>query len=79
MLEAEIAKVPKAGEIWALALSADGRFLAATSYDGKINVWELNDEGKTQKIREFETKGSFGMSVDLVRSSTVPPDYTDNM
>ncbi|KAI4102415.1 MAG: hypothetical protein L6R37_004426 [Teloschistes peruensis] len=53
----------KAGEIWAIALSTDGQYLAATSVDGRINVWD-NLEGPT-KIRQYETKGSFGMAIDL--------------
>ena len=52
------------GEIWAIALSEDGQYLAATSFDGRINVWDNLANGA--KIREFETKGSFGMSIDLV-------------
>ena len=55
----------KPGEIWAIALSEDGQYLAATSSDGKINVWDNLADGA--KIREFETKGSFGMSIDMVR------------
>ena len=54
----------KAGEIWAIVLSEDGQYLAATSFDGRINVWDDLADGA--KIREFETKGSFGMSIDLV-------------
>ncbi len=54
----------KAGEIWSIALSEDGQYLAATSFDGRINVWDNLANGT--KIREFETKGSFGMSIDLV-------------
>ena len=54
----------KAGEIWAIALSEDGQYLAATSFDGRINVWDNLADGA--KIRDFETKGSFGMSIDLV-------------
>lgn len=54
----------KAGEIWAIALSEDGQYLAASSFDGRINVWDDLAEGA--KIREFETKGSFGMSIDMV-------------
>lgn len=54
----------KAGEIWAIALSEDGQYLAAASFDGRINVWDDLADGA--KIREFETKGSFGMSIDLV-------------
>ena len=56
----------KAGEVWAIVLSADGQYLAATSFDGRINVWDNLADGA--KIKEFETKGSFGMSIDLVSS-----------
>ncbi|KAL9008755.1 MAG: hypothetical protein Q9173_006152 [Seirophora scorigena] len=59
----EIVDGNKAGEIWAIALSADGQYLAATSIDGRINVWD--NLGGSTKIREFETKGSFGMAIDL--------------
>ncbi|TVY50032.1 Meiotic recombination protein [Lachnellula occidentalis] len=55
----------KAGEIWAIALSEDGQYLAATTYDGRINVWDL--VGERKKIREYETKGSFGMCIDMSR------------
>ncbi|TVY19108.1 Meiotic recombination protein rec14 [Lachnellula arida] len=55
----------KAGEIWAIALSEDGQYLAATTYDGRINVWDL--VGERKKIREYETKGSFGMCIDVSR------------
>jgi superkiller protein 8 len=53
----------KAGEIWAIALSEDGQFLASTTFDGRINVWDIIAGGK--KIREYETKGSFGLCIDL--------------
>jgi superkiller protein 8 len=57
-----------AGEAWSIALSEDGSYLAATTYDGRINVWEVNSAGGT-KIQEYETgsagTGSFGLSVDL--------------
>lgn len=60
----------KAGEVWALALSEDGSYLATTTNDGRINVWDVGSEEKS-KIREFETgsagSGSFGMCVDLSR------------
>ena len=55
----------KPGDVWAIALSADGKFIASSSINGKINVWSLDEEGKP-KIRDYETKGSFGMCVDLV-------------
>ena len=63
--DGEIVETPrKVGELWAVCLSAEGRFLASTTYDGRINVWDL-DNGR-KKFREYETKGSFGMSIDLV-------------
>lgn len=55
----------KAGEVWAIALSGNGQYLASTTYDGRINVWDLVNGRK--KINEFKTKGSFGMSVDMSR------------
>jgi len=58
----------KAGEVWAIALSENGQYLAGTSFDGRINVWD-NVAGRV-KIREFETKGSFGMGIDLVSYAT---------
>ena len=56
----------KAGEIWAIALSENGQYFASSTYNGRINVWD-NLAGR-RKIREYETKGSFGMSIDLVGS-----------
>ncbi|KAF2636064.1 WD40 repeat-like protein [Massarina eburnea CBS 473.64] len=54
----------KAGDVWAIALSADGSYLASSSINGKVHVWSLNESGMP-KIREYETKGSFGLSVAL--------------
>lgn len=56
----------RAGEPWALCLSADGKYLAGTTHDGRINVYDLANG--QQKIQQFETKGSFALSVDLVRT-----------
>ncbi|KAI9835104.1 MAG: superkiller [Thelocarpon superellum] len=53
----------RAGEMWAIALSADGRHLASTSSDGRLNVWDTSDA--RAKSHEYETKGSFGMCIDL--------------
>lgn len=78
----------KAGEVWAVALDEEGRYLAGTTADGRINVWDLanhaeSDAGNTQgntekkagevaarKIREFETKGSFGLCIDMVSAAS---------
>jgi len=64
--DGEIAEALKAGELWAVVLSAEGRYLAGTTYNGRINVWDLDDGKKL--FMEYETKGSFGMSIDLVSS-----------
>lgn len=60
----------KAGEHWALALSENGQYLACTTHDGRINVYDTNTitadgSGEAKKITQYETKGSFGMSVDI--------------
>lgn len=52
-------------EVWAVALSEDGRYLAGTTHDGRINVYDTQSE-HFERIREFETKGSFGMCIDIV-------------
>ncbi|KAK9769926.1 hypothetical protein SCAR479_13391 [Seiridium cardinale] len=60
----------KAGEVWAIALSEDGAYLASTTYDGRINVWSL-ESAQGKKIQEYETgspgTGSYGLCVDLSR------------
>lgn len=55
----------KAGEIWAIALSENGQFLGGTTYEGRINVWDLVNGMK--KVAIYETKGSFGMCIDMSR------------
>lgn len=69
-LAGEGGKKLKPGEVWAVALSEEGRYLAGTSCDGKIGVWDLvaggEKGGEIRKIREYETKGSFGLCVDMV-------------
>ena len=51
-------------------MNEDGSFLATTSNDGRISVWNVGNEEKT-KVREYETgsagSGSFGMCVDISR------------
>lgn len=74
--EGTIVDENKAGEVWAIALSADGQYLASTTYDGRINVWDLVNGRK--KIREFETKGSFGMCIDLSRDGRLTASGHEN-
>ncbi|KAK4189821.1 meiotic recombination protein rec14 [Podospora australis] len=56
------------GDVWAVALSADEGYLACTTSDGRIHVWDLQAK---ERIQSYETgargTGSFAMSVDLSR------------
>jgi superkiller protein 8 len=65
------AESTKAGEIWAVALSEDGQYLTSTTHDGRINVWDLTAPDRP-KIHQFETKGSFGTCIDMVRLPNPP-------
>lgn len=65
---ADLGKLPldpkTAGEVWALSLDAEGRYLATSSYDGRVGVWDLAPAPENwTKVREYETKGSFGLCV----------------
>lgn len=47
-------------------MNEDGQFLAGTTHDGKIIVWDVS--GETAKVvQQYETKGSFGLCVALSR------------
>ncbi|KAL2837416.1 WD40-repeat-containing domain protein [Aspergillus pseudoustus] len=50
-------------DVWAIALSADGQYLAGTTQNGHIKVWDLGAD--EEEIRDHETKGSFGTCIDL--------------
>lgn len=56
------------GDVWAVALSANEEYLAYTTSDGRIHVWDLTAK---ELIQTYETGarggGSFSMSVDLSR------------
>ncbi|KAK0707002.1 WD40-repeat-containing domain protein [Lasiosphaeria miniovina] len=56
------------GDVWAIALSTDESFLACTTSDGRIHVWDLAGR---ECIQTYETGssggGSFAMAVDLSR------------
>ncbi|GAT29149.1 WD domain protein [Aspergillus luchuensis] len=53
----EGASVNKAtpADVWAIALSEDGQYLAGVTQDGHIKVWDLDTNG--EEIRDYETKG----------------------
>ncbi|KAK4228900.1 meiotic recombination protein rec14 [Podospora fimiseda] len=61
-------EIPPSGDVWAVALSENEEYLACTTSDGRIQVWDLNAK---QVIQTYETGarggGSFAMSVDLSR------------
>ncbi|RAL00230.1 SKI complex subunit WD repeat protein SKI8 [Aspergillus ibericus CBS 121593] len=61
----DAASVKKAtpADVWAIALSEDGQYLAGVTQDGHIRVWDLDTNG--EEIRDYETKGSFGTCIDL--------------
>ncbi|TID12724.1 WD40 repeat-like protein [Venturia nashicola] len=65
----ELGKLPvegRTGEVWAISLGGDGRYLATSSYNGRICVWDLvAGPGNWVKAREYETKGSFGCCVAM--------------
>ncbi|KAH7094561.1 WD repeat-containing protein 61 [Paraphoma chrysanthemicola] len=77
--DGEIVDQNKPGEIWAIAISADGQYLAGSSINGRINVWSLSKSEKDMpKIREYETKGSFGLCIDLSRNGSFTASGHEN-
>lgn len=62
-----------------MALSSEGNFLAATTQDGRVNVYDttkINEDVKAaQTLAQFETKGSFGTCVDIVRDVCKQKDF----
>lgn len=61
----------KTGDLWAPALSHEGRYLVGTTIDGKLNVWDLKAgeaDGKMERVKmmTLQTKGSFGVCCDMV-------------
>lgn len=65
----------EAGEHWAVALDPTGQYLASTTHDGRINVHDTHtlDASTKQatKIANYETKGSFGLSIDISSSGNM--------
>lgn len=51
-------------EVWAITLSTEGQYLAGTTHDGRIKVWDLYSGA--EMIRDYETKGSYGLCIDIV-------------
>ncbi|KAI5360108.1 putative WD40/YVTN repeat-like-containing domain superfamily [Septoria linicola] len=51
-----------AGQHWAPALNENGQYLAITTSDGRVNVY---DTTTLEKFTQYETKGSFAMSVSI--------------
>ncbi|KAK0947195.1 Ski complex subunit Rec14 [Friedmanniomyces endolithicus] len=58
----------KVSENWTLALSVNGQYLVCTTHDGCVNIYDtrtISGAGATVNSTQFETQGSFGMSVDI--------------
>ncbi|KAI5299896.1 superkiller [Ascosphaera atra] len=45
----------KINDVWAITLSAEGQYLAGTTVDGRVKVWDL--QNNAEQIRDLETKG----------------------
>ena len=67
------------GDVWAVAVSAGGEYAAASAADGRVRVWDLRggegagaEKAEAPVVREYETRGSFGMCVDMVRLACLP-------
>lgn len=60
------AKSKGAGDVWAVALSTDENYMASTTHDGKVHVWDI---AAKSLVQTYETggngQGSFGLCVDL--------------
>ncbi|KAF3765687.1 WD40 repeat-like protein, partial [Cryphonectria parasitica EP155] len=60
------AKARGGGDVWAVALDSQEKYLACTAHDGRIYVWDLESKSVVQT---YETggagAGSFGLCVDL--------------
>ena len=60
---------------WALALNESGQYLAATTHDGRIDVYDTTtlsqNQSPTPTFTSYETKGSFALSVDISPSGAL--------
>ena len=59
----------KKGEIWAVALDSEGDHAVATTQDGRNHVWNLvksEEKVVAKHFAEYETRGGFGLAVDVV-------------
>ncbi|KAI9671847.1 MAG: superkiller [Alyxoria varia] len=52
--DVEVLREGKAGEVWAIALSAEGRYLAGTTVDGRVSVWDLDPPGEQQNTTDTQ-------------------------
>jgi len=73
----EISPSKDPGGIWALALSRQGDMLACSTCDGKVNIWDLKTEAPSI-ARQYGTKGSFGMCVDISPDGTLVASGHEN-
>ncbi|RAO65294.1 uncharacterized protein BHQ10_001306 [Talaromyces amestolkiae] len=60
--ESALSNEIKEPDTWAICLSEDGRYLAGTTNNGHIKVWDLSNG---EQFRDYETKGAFGACIDM--------------
>uniref|UniRef100_A0A093VDK5 Meiotic recombination protein rec14 n=1 Tax=Talaromyces marneffei PM1 TaxID=1077442 RepID=A0A093VDK5_TALMA len=60
--EVALSNAIKEPDTWAICLSEDGRYLAGTTNNGHIKVWDLSNG---EQFRDYETKGAFGACIDM--------------
>lgn len=54
------------GDVWAIALDSQEKYLACTTHDGRIHVWDLELKSIVQTYETGRAgAGSFGLCVDL--------------
>lgn len=73
------AKSRGGSDVWAVALDSLEQFLACTTHDGRIHVWDLTTR---QLLRTYETgaagAGSFGTCIDLSASGNLTATGHEN-
>ncbi|PCH04211.1 Hypothetical protein PENO1_028690 [Penicillium occitanis (nom. inval.)] len=60
--ETALSNAIKEPDTWAICLSEDGQYLAGTTNNGHIKVWDLSNG---EQFRDYETKGAFGACIDM--------------
>ncbi|ODQ67839.1 WD40 repeat-like protein [Nadsonia fulvescens var. elongata DSM 6958] len=60
---------------WAIKLSLDGTFLAISTVEGNIVLWDVIED---KEKRSFQTKGTFGTTIDISRDDKLVASGHEN-